>query len=300
MTVQIENFRIQQYKSNLQLKSQQMLSKFAGTVTEASYVGEKISPVSYLHPTDMDTQTERAQNKNYRETPTSRRWVMPGDLLYRAELIETQDQVQMLDKVEGGYAEAFTAAGNRRKDLEIIKAFFSTARTGKNGEDSTAFPASQLVNVSVGGGGGAATGLNWDKLVAGTEIFTKRDVDLETAGQIHVGLDPLTNSIMMKQAEVISDRYKITSVVKNNLLMELGGMRFIHSNQYLRDSNNYVRLPMWVKDGMHLGTWKELGGDVFKNTAKVGNPMEVYADMMVGSTRLDEDKVIEIKCAVPT
>lgn len=295
MTVQIENFRIVQYQNNLQLLSQQTKSKFEAAVTGGTYQGKKISPVNFIGSSEMQQQTSRNEDINYSEKPTDRRWILPDKLYYDAQLIETQDKVESLSNMEGGYAAAHVAAANRKKDDVIISKFFSSAYTGEEGVTPTAFKTSTQV-VAVATGAAAATGLNYDKLVAAIEIFGTNDVDLE-AEPLYMGIGPKQNSNLLKQAEAIQEKYQVKAVIVKGRVMEMAGINFIHSTRLQKDGNNYTRCPIWMPSGMQLGTWQKLSGLVRQNTRKVGNPMEVYHDMMVGGTRLDELKVAEVKCA---
>jgi len=61
------------------------------------------------------------------------------------------------------------------------------------------------------------------------------------------------------------------------------------------DSNSYRRVICWAKNGLGLAIAKDIVTDVSVRTDK-NMATQVYASASCGSSRLDMDKVVEIKC----
>ncbi len=292
MVAEIEMFRKQAYLNNIQLLSMQRQSRFAPFVSEAAYTGSSVTPVSYVGATTMDRQTSRAENKIFRDPPTSRRWISPSQPFYRATTIEKDDEVKNLDNVKGGYAESFTNAAKVAMDDEIIAAAFGSAKTGADGSSTTSFSAGQQIAATVGAS--AATGLNYAKLVEVIQLFATNEVDLDMEGPIYMGISPKGNSALLKQAEIIQNKYNIKATITNGRVTEMAGINFIMTNRLPTNGSGYVRCPVWVKSGLHLGTWAPLTGNVYQDMNKALNPAVVEVSMIIGATRLDEVKVAEV------
>jgi hypothetical protein len=53
-------------------------------------------------------------------------------------------------------------------------------------------------------------------------------------------------------------------------------------------------LPMWVQDGMHLGTWSDINIRVSERNDIVSIPWQIYGTMTMGATRLQGGQVVRI------
>lgn len=296
---QIETFRINQYENNLKLLSQQTHSRLEALVTQPTedYRSEQASPVSQLGSAEMNEQTSRNEDIEYNDTPTARRWVLPDNLNTIADLIETQDQVQSLTPLQGGYAAVHAAAINRKKDEKIIAAFFADAIVGKKGTLTQAYDTNMDVAVTVGAA--AATGMNWLKMVTMQEKFIGNEELLEGAEMLNLGIGKIQHSNLLTQAEVIQEKFKIKIEIDpdTGLIKRVGSFNIVVSNKFKLDGNGYRQCPVWMKSGMHLGFWQRPRGMVERKMNKKGKPWEVYADMVAGATRLEESKVGRILCA---
>ena len=63
------------------------------------------------------------------------------------------------------------------------------------------------------------------------------------------------------------------------------------------DANSYRRCFAFVKSGLHLGVWKDMASRVDERRYLSGIPWQIYACATAGATRLEQGKVIEVKCA---
>ena len=87
-----------------------------------------------------------------------------------ADLIDDADKVRMLIDPTSSYARAAAAAFGRAMDDAIIDALGGTAKTGKEGTTSTAFPAGQKIAHASGG-------LTVAKLVSAKKLLDSQSVD---------------------------------------------------------------------------------------------------------------------------
>lgn len=287
---------VQQYTTNVQLLSQQKGSRLRGSVTTGQYTGKQGVPVDQFAPTVAQKRTTRYPSLTPVDTQTDRRWVFPADYDWN-DLIDNIDKLRMLIDPQSSYVQNGMAAMSRAMDDEIIAAFFSTAKTGADGSVSTNFPASQQVSASEGAS--AATGMNVEKLKAGIQILLQNEAWDPSSGQrITAVITAKQNRNLMDEVQVINSDYNgEKAVVNDGFVMSWGKVDFIHSERLPVNGSSQTRVPMYVKEGMHLGMWQDLSADVSQRKDLAGLPWQVYLYGTFGGTRLEEKKVVELPCA---
>lgn len=291
---QCENHYVQEYNSNLILLSQQQGSLLAGTVMNGTHKGESASPVDQLDSLEVRDNPSRFSPIQFSDAPTARRWVapVPSDL---AQRLDSFDERKLLADPKSKYVENGSYAFGRRYDQHIIDALFATAKTGKTGSDSTVFDTNMVV--AVGTGAAAATGMNVAKLLAALELLKGRKVDLRRESPTCI-ISAKQETNLINDIRVASKDYSNTMVMENGYIRRFLGINFIQMEMLGVDGNSYRRCPIYLKSGMHLGKWmEEWRSKVSQRDDLTGQPWQVYQYMMAGATRLDEDKVVEVKCA---
>ena len=73
------------------------------------------------------------------------------------------------------------------------------------------------------------------------------------------------------------------------------GFKFIISNRLDTDTNSYRRVIAWAKDGLKLAVGKDVTARISERDDK-SYSTQVYYCMSIGSSRMEEEKVVEIKC----
>lgn len=293
MSLNIPNHYAQQYATNVQLLLQQQGSKLRGLVSSGSYIGEQASPVDQIDAVEMQAVTGRFEAMGRVDADVDRRWVLPFDF-HLPQLIDSFDKLRLLTDPTSAYVKNAVNAAGRKMDDVIIDAFFGTAKTGKTGSTSTTFPAGQQVAVNHGASGN--TGLTVAKLREARKLLKAAQVDMES--------DPITVVVTAKQednllaeAQVISLDFNDRPVLVDGRLTRYLGMTIVHCERLDVDGSSYRRIPVYAKSGMHLGLWNDITTDVSQRKDLAGLPWQSYVYMTVGATRLEEEKVVEIKCA---
>lgn len=293
MSVNIPNHYAQQFATNVQLLLQQEDSRLRGLVTSGQYIGEQASPVDQIDSIEMQAVTGRFEAMPRVDADTARRWVTPLDFDL-PQLIDSFDKLRLLTDPGSVYVKNAVSAAKRKMDDVIIDAFFAAAKTGKTGSGSTSFPAGQQVAVNQGASGN--TGLTVAKLREARRILRAAEVDLD--------MDPITCVVSSKQednllaeAQVISLDFNDRPVLVDGRLKSFLGMNFVHSERLDTDGSSYRRVPVFAKSGMHLGIWNDITTDISQRKDIRGLPFQAYVYMTIGATRLEEEKVVEIKCA---
>lgn len=290
----IQVLRTQEYSTNLDLLSQQMLPKLAIHAMEQSASGSKaFRMTSQIDKTNAVRRTTSAKPAINIDVPHDGRWVYPL-MTDWGKVVDDIDLLQTNIAPQGAYVRSAVAALNRTRDDDFATAFFGDAQTGETGSTTTSFDSNNVIAVTEGAA--AATGLNIDKLRAAQEGLLANDVDLDME-DILIAVSPKQHDDLLALTQVVSTDFNDRPVLVDGKVRQFLGMKIIISTRLPTDSNSYRRLPVWVKSGMGRGVWKEISGVIRKRPDLQGEPDYAEASLMDGYTRLDEDKCFEIKCS---
>jgi hypothetical protein len=293
MSANIPTHYVMQYSTNIQLLLQQKGSRLRDKVMSGSHVGKQASPVDQFGLIEMQAVTGRFAAMGRVDAATDRRWVFPSDWDL-PQLLDSFDKLRLLTNPQSSYVQNAVNAAGRQFDRLLIDAFFDAANTGVAGATSTSHGAGQVVAVTQGAS--AACGMNVAKLREAKRLLMAADVDLES--------DPLCCAVTAKQhddllaeAQIISTDFNDKPVLVEGRLSRFLGINFVHTELLEVDSNSYRRCPVWAKSGMYLGLWNDITTDISQRKDVQGLPYQAYVYMTAGATRLEEEKVVEIKCS---
>ena len=206
-----------------------------------------------------------------------------------ADLIDSQDMVRTLISPESSYAKAAAAAMGRAIDTEIIDAAFGDAKTGKEGGTTTSFPAGQQVGV-----GSPAAGLTIAKLVTAKKLLDAASVAPSIPRFIAVSPEQIED--LLNNTTVTSADYNTVRALATGDIDSFVGFKFIVSNRLDTDSSSYRRVIAWAQDGIKLAVGKDVTARISERDDK-SYSTQVYYCMSVAATRMEEEKVVEIKCS---
>lgn len=294
MSLDLVNLYGRQYATNVQLLLQQTGGKFLKAVDTGSYKGDQASPVDQLGAIEASEVTTRFADMPRTDATTARRWVFPTD--YDAnQLIDQFDKLRLLSDPQSKYVQNAHKAMGRKQDIEIIKAFTGTAKTGVNGGTSTSFTATNEVDVAEGG---ANSRLNVAKIRAVKELMERNYIDFEME-EAFIGITARDHSALLNEIQIIGRDFKNgeAPVLVNGRVTEFLGFKFIQSEliESQLAGTNEVTLPVWVKSGMHFGIWNDITTDVSQRKDLRGLPWQAYVYGTFGATRLEENKVYAIE-----
>jgi len=293
MSANLPSLYAQQYATNIQLLLQQKDARLKSFVMNGSHIGEQASPVDQIEKIAMQSPAGRFADIGRVDAVVDRRWVTPNDYDL-PQLLDSFDQARLLTDPKSSYVANAVAAANRQMDQEVINAFFGDAKTGKTGSGSTSFLSAN--QVSANAGASSATGLNVRKLREAIKILMAYNVDLNSE-QVYAAITAKQHDDLLAETTVISTDFNSKPVLVDGKITRFMGINFIHTELLGVDGSSYRQVPVWVKSGMHLGQWGSLYTDVDQRKDLSGHPWQAYLKMTIGATRLDEEKVIEIKCS---
>lgn len=285
MSNQITTAFVSQFSSNIQMLSQQMGSLLRNAVDVETVTGEKAF-FDQVGSAAAVLRTSRHADTPLIETPHSRRMVTMSDYEY-ADLIDDQDKVRLLVDPTSTYSRAAAAAMGRAMDDAIIAAALGTALTGKDGSTSTAF-ATSTNQIAAG-----ATGLTLAKLISAKEILDAGDVDPSIPRYIVVSPKQITN--LLNSTTVTSSDFNTVKALAMGEINSFVGFNFIVSNRLGVDGSAARRVIAFAGDGIKLAIGREPVARIDERADK-SYATQIYYAMTLGSTRMEEKKVVEVLC----
>lgn len=293
MSQNLPNHFVQQYSTNIQLLLQQKGSKLRDAVLSGSHVGKQASPVDQIGAVAAQKVVSRFGPMGRVDASLDRRWVFPQDYDL-PQLIDSFDKLRLLTDPSSSYVQNAVFAMGRAMDDEIIAALFGVAKTGEQGATSTNFlPANQIAQ-NFGASGNV--GLTVAKLRKAKELLMAAEVDIDT-DPIYAIVTAKQHDNLLAEAQIISTEFNEKPVLVDGKVTRFLGINIIHCERLSVDGNSYRRIPVFAKSGMYLGMWDDIKTDVDRRKDLQSMPWQAYCTGTFGATRLEEKKIIEIKCA---
>ena len=122
--------------------------------------------------------------------------------------------------------------------------------------------------------------------------------------EVDLDSDPITAIVtsdqhddLLAEAQVISTDFNDRPVMAEGKVVRFLGINIVHCERLDVDGSSYRRIPVFAKSGMYLGLWNDVTTDISQRKDLQGLPWQAYVYMTAGATRLEENKIIEIKCA---
>jgi len=283
MSNQITTAFVQQYSNNVQMLSQQKGSLLRSAVDVETVVG-KNAFFDQVGSALAVKRTTRHADTPQMDTPHARRRVSLVDYEY-ADLIDNQDKIRTLIDPTSAYASAAAYALGRAQDDEIIAAISGTAYTGETGSTSTALPSAQKITES------GTDGLTIAKLRSAKELLDAASVDPSIARYIAVSPKQITD--LLGTTEVTSSDFNSVKALANGEVNSFLGFNFIVSNRLTSASSKRLCL-VWAMDGCKMAIGQDLMTRIDERSDK-GYAHQVYVCQSIGSTRMEEEKVVTIQ-----
>jgi hypothetical protein len=283
MSSQITTAFVEQYSANIQMLSQQMGSVLRDKVRLESVVG-KNAFFDQVGSVTAQQRVSRHSDTPQIDTPHARRRVSLLDFEF-ADLIDQQDKVRMLIDPTSSYARAAAYAMGRAMDDQIISSALGTAHTGESGGTSTTLPSGQKITE------GGTDGLTIAKLRNAKKILDLNDVDPSIPRFMVVG--PTQIDDLLGTTQVTSSDFNTVKALANGEVNSFMGFQFIVTNR-LAIASSKRKCIAFAQDGIALAVGKDVTARIDERADK-GYATQVYYCATFGSTRMEEDKVVEVQ-----
>jgi len=307
MSNQISDAFVKQYSANVFHLSQQQGSRLQDKVRKESQKS-KAQFFDRIGAVAAQKKVSRHSDTPQLDTPHSRRMVSLVDYEW-ADLIDDADKIKMLNDPTSDYALAAMWALGRSKDDEIIEKAHGTAYSGEEGTTAVTFPTSQSIAAVASS---ALSNLNVGALRLAKKYFGDNDVDESvplhaavTSSQIYamLGEDKITsadyNTIRALVAGDVDSFMGFKFVRTQRLLVDTAAIKY-NTATGVYDAGGTSGLAsrdciFWAQDGLLLSTAQEVKGRISERDDK-SYSTQVYACMGIGSTRMEEVKVLKVSC----
>jgi hypothetical protein len=296
VSVEVTTAMKQSYKDNVTMLCQQKESKLSGCVRIEQQAGE-FDYYDQIGATNAVQKKGRHTDTPLISTPHDRRQVTITDYEW-ADLIDKEDKLRGIGELTSPYAQNAGMALNRTKDSVIISAFFGDSRAGKDGSRVVAFPTAtnSIAANFVLSGTAANSGLTVQKLIKARAMLLAKQVDLD-AEEAYIAITSTQLTDLLNTTQTTSSDYNNVKALVEGKIDKFMGFTFKHSELLQFDSSGNQRVPVWVKSGILLAMSKDVSTEIDRLPGK-SYATQVYASMSLGATRMEEAKVLEIKCAV--
>lgn len=298
MSFEITTAFVQQYKEGVMMLSQQLGARLQNCVMVDSGIVGKSEYFDQVGVVTAQVINNRHGDSPLNSTPHARRKLNLVDY-ETGDLVDKLDLQKTLNDPTNAYVVAHGAAMARAKDSVILAAMFADAQTGETGSTTTSFLSGNQVAVNswAFGTGSGNAGLTISKLIEGKKILKGHEAIQEGMpdNEVYCAINAKLEADLLATTEVTSADYNNIKALVNGDVDTFMGIKFVRTELLSTDGSGYVRAPMWVKSGMALG----IGVDV---TAKISErpdkrySLYPYFQMSIGATRLEEKKVVELKC----
>lgn len=295
---------VQQYNSNVLHLVQQKGSRLEGAVRKETQKGksqffDRIGTVAAVIRAGRHAVTPQF------DTPHSRRRVTLDDYEW-ADLVDDQDKIRMLIDPTSEYAMAAAWAFGRTKDDVIIANALGAAYGGETGSVTVAHPNSQKYAAN---DGTAFTNLNVRTLIAIKRLMDQREVE----GKRYIACTASQIESLLGQTQVTSADFNTVQALVKGEVNSYMGFEFIRLERLALTASTTATAATgvvgsgagltgtnraafaWAEQGLLLSMGEDFVTKMSERDDK-GYAMQVYCRMSLGSTRMEEEQVVEIIC----
>jgi hypothetical protein len=293
MSIQITVARVQEYKGNVVHLAQQKESRLRRAVRVEPVFGKR-SFFDQIGQASVHWKTSRHQPTPRTDTPHARRSLITRTAQY-SDLIDSDDKLKLVWEPEGQYVKAGGMTFGRAMDDVIIEAVDAIAYTGEEGTTQVNFDTNMIVDVQVREVGVTAAdyGLNVAKLIEAGKLLDLYDNDPDE--ERFIGVNAAQISSLLKTTKATSSDYNSVKALVEGKINSLMGFTFIKTQRLLVDGNDDHKVPFWTKNAMLLGVAAEPKTDIGPRR-DMSNATQVYMEMEIGATRMEETGVGYIEC----
>jgi len=301
MSNAIDTALVQTYRSNIEIQFQQKGSRLRDTVTVESQKSE-FDFYDRIGPVDAVEIQSRHSDTPLLETPHSRRRVGMRDFDW-ADMIDRPDKIRMLADPTSSYTQNAVMSLGRKMDDIIIEAARAAAITGKTGQSSTAFPATQVIdNNYVENGTANVSNLTVGKLRRARYLFDSNEA-IDDGDSLTLVVTASQIQALLRTVEATSSDYNTVRALVNGEINSFMGFNFVRTERLVKGADahdatstaNTRQCLAYPSSAITLAVGTDINVDVGPRRDKRNNT-QVYVCASFGAVRMWEEKVVQIDC----
>jgi hypothetical protein len=289
---------VEQYSATVQHLAQQSNSRFSGKVRMESQAGktkfyEQVGSTAAVRVTARHSDTPNIQQDLQRRATFLNQYVW-------ATLTDRLDLVEVLIDPNSAFMQNAMMAFNRAKDSEVITAATGTsyADTGSgNGTVSAVvLPTAQKIAVNYidpATDSGANTGLTLAKLVRAKSLLGQAEYP-EGSKLYFAYKQQQLDDLLLNVSQVASTFTSDVKALQTGEVHSFVGMEFIKT-QLLSTTSNVTLNFAYVESALLLAIGQDAQGKVSERADK-NYSNQVFMDMSIGATRMQEALVVQVSC----
>ncbi len=152
-------------------------------------------------------------------------------------------------------------------------------------------------------GASAATNLTVAKLREVVKTFLQNNVDLETASRSPAPLNAKAHDSLLGEIQVTSMDYQTKPVLEEGRIRRFMGINFVLTEEVTGActgtddlAGTSVGIPFWVNSACISASGSTRPPTSPSAPISSSSPWQIYMDMMIGATRIEEKKVVRAWC----
>jgi hypothetical protein len=287
MSDNITEARIRQYSSTIEHLAQQMHTRFRDKVRVDTAIKGKMSLYNQIGTVELEDKISRHQKTPSMDVPHLRRALFCRKR-HAGVLVDEEDLTDIMTDPTSDYGAALSKGSGRKQDSVILTAMFGDAKTGEEGDVTVSLPPSQKIVES------GVVGIDQVKIMSAKKILDGNEVDELIPRYAALSSEQFDELLAIPQV-INSDFNTINALVKGEINTWVG-FEWCRSERLPYSTGVIRQCPFWAKDGVLLG----VKGDT---RVRVGERQDlsydgqVYVDINIGATRLQETHVVEVQCS---
>lgn len=279
-----DTFYARQYGDMVMLLSQQQESRLRPRVRVKTGVRGEYTFMDQVNSVEAKDITGRFQKTEITDQEHSRRRIaLIGSFVNPA--LDPNDDVKMITDPTSTYVRNGAAAMGRRIDNHIITQALGTSQTGKEGSTAITLPAAQKVAA-------AGVGMTLVKWLSAKQLLDTKEIPFNDR----------TLAITSKQAQDLLGVNQIQSADFNTIrtlvmgqLETFLGFTVAQTELITKDGSGNRQVIAFQRDAVGLAVGQDVISRIDER-ADLNYTKQVYFRMAMGSSRLDENGVVEIAC----
>lgn len=292
MSFQVDTALVQTYHSNIEIQFQQRGSRLRRTVRNELQMAE-FDFYDRIGPTDAVEVVNRHSDTPLISTPHDRRRVALRDFDW-ADLIDKKDRIRMLADPTSPYTMNAIMALGRKMDDVIIEASTALAFTGKTGATTVAYPtASQVAEDFVESGAATDSNLTVGKLRRVRFLLDSQEA-AEEGEELWAAVTASQVQSLLRTVEVTSSDFNTVKALVAGEVNQFMGFEFVRTERLSKSGDDRSCL-FYPRTALLIAVGNEIETDIGPRRDK-RNSVQVYVRASFGSSRMWEEKLIEVLC----
>jgi len=298
MSNEITKAHVQQFSDNLIMLAQQQGSKLRDRVMSKVVTGNA-AYFERLGPTDVQLRTSRHSPSPMVDTPHSRRMVTLNSYEW-GDAIDKQDEIRMLIDPKGPYSQNAAYAFGRKIDDLILSAAtgsstsVSSSLPNADNRSSVSLPSGQKVDEDFGT---SNSNLTIPKLIEAKRIMMHNDID--ESDEMTFVCNASAIAALLNTTQITSSDYNTVKALVKGEINTFMGFTFVRTERILGTADGTDSDPKlclaFAKSGLALAIGRDINVRVAER-ADLGFTTYIYGSMDLGSTRVEEEKVVQVEC----